>query len=384
MMNRIKSRWHWPFERRVTRDILELFLFSRIGLVSVGWIALGRLPWQYYSPTYNVTANPVVLMWIRWDALWYISIASHGYWYQALAFFPVYPLSIAAMHELTRLPSWDAAVLVSNVMCVAYLFVFYGLVREYFPYSTTKRAIWMAVAYPTAFFLSAAYTESTFLFWSVLAFWLAKRKVFWGAGLAGMVAALTRNEGAFTVIPILWSYYQSYGWRWRWNLLAVLLVPLGIFGFMGYQWLVFGTPLAFIHAQAYWGRKITWPWVGLWAAANRIWQGNALQPGTILSMIDLTSAVGSAALWVYAWRKKFPMDWLIYWGVLWGIDISAPELHGQSPLLSMSRLVVVMFPAYVALGILSATPSRRRFVRWWFPLLQAVLLTVFSTWHWIA
>lgn len=374
----------WPFPRRATREILEVFVFSRVGLLMAGWVALGRLPWKYYSPVYNVTHNPLVLMWVRWDALWYISIAAHGYWSQALAFFPGYPLAIAGLHWITRLPTYDSAVVVSNLMTVGYFFGLYGLVREFYPDRVARRTVWMAALYPTAFFLSAAYTESTFLCLAVWGFWLAKRHQWWWAGAVGGLAALTRNEGAFLVIPLGWYYIRVYGWRLRWPLLAVGLVPLGIAVYMGYQWVTFATPLAFIHAQAYWGRHITWPWVGLAAAFYRIWQGTPLQPGTVLSMIDLLSALASASLWIYAWRRRLPPDWLAFWGILWCVDISDPQLGGASPLLSMSRLVLILFPTYAALGILTGNPSWRRFLQWIFPLLQATLFAVFSTWHWIA
>ena len=95
-MGRIRTwfRAWWP-EGKAGRQLWQNLLFSRLALVLVGWIALAELPWQYYSPTYNSTQNPLLLMWIRWDALWYTGIASHGYWTQALAFFPLYPLLIA-------------------------------------------------------------------------------------------------------------------------------------------------------------------------------------------------------------------------------------------------------------------------------------------------
>lgn len=234
------------------------------------------------------------------------------------------------------------------------------------------------------FFMSAAYTEGLYMFLSTTVFWLAYRKKFWAAGIFGMLAALTRNEGAFTVIPILWSYYQSYGWTIKKSLWSVLLVPAGIVAFMIYQWRDFGSPLAFIAAQSYWGRQITWPWVGIFLAIKTIWHGSPLQPSTILSMIDLCAALIFMILWIFAWRRKFPVDWLAYWGILLLIDISAPDIHGRSPLLSMSRLVLILFPGFVMLGILAKHESWNRFFQWLLPMLQVTFFLIFATWHWIA
>jgi hypothetical protein len=374
----------WKDSASGLREILESYVFSRVALILVGWIALGRIPWGYYSPTFNITTKTWLLMWLRWDALWYLKIAEHGYQkVDSLAFFPTYPLLIRGVHDVTRLPFDVAALLLSNAMCLGFLFVFWALMAEYFDESVRRRALWAALAFPTAFFMSAAYTESTFLFLSLMVFWLAKRQRFWWAGLFAIGATLTRNEGVFTVIPILWQYYLSRGFRFRVELLSIFSVPLAMAGFMYFQWRHFGNPLAFIDSQSAWGRHITWPWVGITLAIGRIWHGSSLQASTVLSMIDLSSSVVSALLWLYS-RKRLPVDWMIYWGVLWLIDVSAPSPYGRSPLLSMSRLVLILFPMYVGLGILTENSTWQRLSNWVFPLLQALFFTIFATWHWIA
>lgn len=378
----VTSRWRDP--NSGLREIIESYVMSRIALVLVGWVALGRLPWGYYSPTYNISQKAWVVMWLRWDALWYLKIAEHGYRaVDSLAFFPTFPLLIRAVHDVTRLPFALSALLLSNAMCLGFLFAFWALVSEHFGEPVRRRALFAALSFPTAFFMSAAYTESTFLFLSVMVFWLARRQKFWWAGLFAMGATLTRNEGAFTVVPILWNYYQARGWKVRWDLLAVFGIPLAMAGFMYFQWRHFGNPLAFVDSQSAWGRHITWPWVGMALAVGRIWHGSSLQASSVLSMIDLSSALMSAGVWLYS-RKRLPVDWMIYWAVLWLVDVSAPSPYGRSPLLSMSRLVLILFPMYVGLGILTENPTWQRSMNWLFPLLQAVFFTIFATWHWIA
>lgn len=376
------NRW-WP-EGADGQELFHLLLFSRLALLAAGWVGLARLPWNFYSPTYNVSPDPLVVMWIRWDALWYTGIAVHGYWSQALTFFPLYPLLIAGVHWITFLPIDVAALVVSNAAMVAYLVVLFRLVAETYNRELAVGAASMALLFPTAFFLSAAYTESLFLFLSVSAFWAARRRRFWWAALWGGLATLTRNEGVFLVIPMLWAYYKEYGWTWRRPLWSVLAIPAALGAFMVYQWADFGNPLAFVHAQAYWGRHITWPWVGIFLALKAVWSASPLQAEGVLSMIDLVAALSSMALWVYSWRHKLPFDWMAYWGILLIIDVSAPDPSGQSPLLSMSRLVLILFPAYVALAMLARRPSWKRFLHWMLPMLQVAFFLVFATWHWIA
>lgn len=385
MGHRIRAQlkaW-WP-KGKAGRELWQMLLFSRIGLVLLGLLAMAELPWQFYSPSYNPTGNPLVVMWIRWDALWYTGIAAHGYWTGALAFFPLYPMLIAGVHFVVR-TSFDAsAVIVSNLALVLFTVTFYRLVREYFSDSVARRSVWMALLFPTAFFLSAGYTEALFLWLSCATFLAARRQQLWVAGIFGFFAVLTRNEGLFVVIPILWAYYQRQRFKITRDILPILLIPLAISLFMFYQWRDFGSALAFLAAQGNWGRHITWPWVGIFLSARTIWQGGPLQADTVLSMIDALAAVSSGLLWVFGLRKRLPPDWLVYWGALWLIDISAPDPTGQSPLLSMSRLVLVLFPNFVALGMLSKNSSWRRALQWILPFLQAGFFVIFATWHWIA
>lgn len=378
-----RVRAWWP-EGKAGRELWQMLAASRLALVLVGWVALAELPWQFYSPSYNPSGNPLIVMWIRWDALWYTGIAAHGYWNAALAFYPLYPLLIAAGHFGLRLSFDLSAVVVSNIALVLFAVTFYRLVAEYYPRLVARRAVWMALMFPTAFFLSAGYTESLFLWLICAAFLAARRQKLWLAGVFGFFAVLTRNEGLLVIVPILWAYYQRHGWRITRDVWPIFLIPLALILFMLYQWFDFGNPLAFIAAQAYWGRHITWPWVGMGLAIRAIWHGGPLQPNTILSMIDLLAAVSSGVLWIYGYRLRMPPDWLIYWGALWLIDISAPDPTGQSPLLSMSRLVLVIFPDFVALGILAKKSGWRMMLQWVLPLLQAVFFVIFATWHWIA
>lgn len=375
-------KW-WP-DGRAGRELLQTLVFSRLALILAGWVGLAELTWQYTSPTFNTSQNPLVLMWIRWDAIWYTGIAAHGYWGQALAFFPLYPLLIAAVHGVSRLSFNWSAILVSNAAMVLFAVTFYRLVRETFAERLARRAVWIAFIFPTAFFMSAGYTESLFLWLTTASFLAARRHNFWWAGVYGFFAALTRNEGVFVAIPFLWAYYHQYRYRITRKLLPLFLIPLAIALFMVYQWRDFGNPLGFMAAQSDWGRHITWPWIGIFLSIGTIWQGGPLQPDTILSMIDLVAALGSLALWVYGLRRRMPMDWLVYWAILWLIDVAAPDPGGQSPLLSMSRLVLALFPNFVALGILARNSAWRRMLQWVLPALQVVFFVIFATWHWIA
>jgi len=262
-----------------------------------------------------------------------------------------------------------AAIVVSNLALVGYTVVFYRLVYESFDGELAIRAVWMALMFPTAFFVSRLYRVVIFVF---------KRVGCLGGPSSALcvVSYLDYARDSYPkrrsvlVIPWIWAYYQQYGLRWSKALWAGLIIPSGVLAFMGYQWADFGSPIAFIQAQSYWGRHITWPWVGIILALQQILKGSPLQPSAVLSMIDLSAALASMVLWWVGWRNRLPWDWLAYWGMLLVIDVSAPDPTGRSPLLSMSRLVLILFPSYVVMGQLVKNPSWQRGFQWVLPALQ--------------
>ncbi len=380
-------------------------LWSRVALVAVGFIALAFFPWMYVSPTYNLSRDPLILMFTRWDAMWYIDIARRGYWFKALAFFPLYPAAIAGIRWLTGASAAWSALVISNGALVASVLVFWRLVREYYGQKLASRTTRLFLLFPTAFFLSAAYTESLFLLGVLLTFWWAgPQKRIWAAGIAAFFAALTRNQGVLLVVPLAGAYWHIARasraapgvWRWvRLEMLAVAMPVAGILLFAGWQALVFHRADAFLAVQAAWGRALAPPWVGMVAAVDKVLAGGPLQAPTILSIMDLLAALGFLGLLAVGMRQRLPWTWLAYAAGAWLMDVSAPALGGESPLLSMTRLVLVLFPGFVSLAMLVESGKQPEASAWragtvgtmwpWvLPMLQAMFFAIFATWRWVA
>ena len=400
-----RRRREWQAWLTAWRALWPDLLWSRVALVAVGFIALAFFPWVYVSPTYNVSRDPVVLMFTRWDAMWYIDIARRGYWFKALAFFHLYPAAIAGVRWLTGASAAWSALILSNLALVGTVAVFWRLVREYYGAPVASRTTRWLLLFPTAFFLSAAYTESLFLLGVVLTFWLAgPRQKIWWAGLTGFLAALTRNQGVLLVVPLLGAYWRVVHadttaprfWRWvRVELLALAMPVAGLLAFAGWQALVFHRADAFLAVQAAWGRAVEPPWVGMVAAIGNVLAGGPLQAPTILSMMDLLAALGFLGLLVVGVRQRLPWTWLAFAGAAWLMDVSAPALGGESPLLSMTRLVLVLFPGFVSLALVTESASQPNASAWragtvgtmwpWvLPMMQAMFFAIFATWRWVA
>jgi hypothetical protein len=192
------------------------FLVSRLLVWTVGILAawLRHHQARPFDPTgltagLGHTANIIAAPAVRWDAIWYLSIAQHGYQHNtALAdFFPLYPL-------LIRLLSWSpasavvAGVLISLVAFWVGLELVYRLVEWDFGARAATATVWQLALFPMSLFFSAVYTESLFLALSAGCIYLARRERWLWAGVLGGFASATRSIGVLLVVPLVVLYVQ--------------------------------------------------------------------------------------------------------------------------------------------------------------------------------
>jgi len=215
--------------------------------------------------------------------------------------------------------------------------------------------------------------------------------------LAGLASA-TRNVGVFLAVPLLYEWIKDIEhYRWRGAYLA--LVPSGLSAYMGYLWARFGDPLLFYSAQEDWGRRATGPL----ATVGRTWTsaaegaGRLLDPGlwadpTLASLANHLAQAGNftnlaffvfAVVVLLAGSRDLPPSLTLY-----GLLLVAPAtLFGtpQSPLMGTPRYVLVAFPLFLVLGLLSE--NNRWLFRGWLLLgtiLSLMLCALFVTWRFVA
>ncbi|MCL6521808.1 MAG: hypothetical protein K6U79_05460 [Firmicutes bacterium] len=389
--------------------IVAAWAASRLALGFVGWAASLRVPGGPPAQPWPMSRAPLVFtMWDRYDSQWYLEIARYGYFgfpvrshYSPEAFFPLYPLLIRWGQRLTGLDGAVVGVLLSNLFLLLALFLLERLVAHRFGAAVARRSVLLLLLLPTAFYFSATYTEALFLFASVAAFWAAERGRWGWAGLAGAAAALTRNLGVFLLLPLAWlawERYRSPAESAR-RAAGLLLIPLAFAAWAAFLAWKTGDPLRFLHAESGWSRQLAPPWAGLAMAFHRVvtppppaaWPRglyvSAWRPqfAPLYSTIDGLSAVAGLLLPLLGRRWGQPWPWVAWalLGVL--IPMSAPTLHSMTPLASMSRYLVVLFPLAVALAqAAERRPWLETALLASLPIVQAFFFTLFTTWNWIA
>src|SRR5262249_13751245 len=160
-------------------------------------------------------------------------------------------------------------------------------------------------------------TESLCLLFGVLCLLWARRGSWWLAGLAGGLAALTRQQGVFLALPLAWELWEAADRRWRhvigaWrDWLALGLVPAGLLiwlvyravalndlraDFSGTQALIYSLLESPSATKVVPGQALLWPWQTLGLALEKLWRAPEYD-----LVIDLTLGIGFLLLLGLAW-----------------------------------------------------------------------------------
>lgn len=330
-------------------------------------------------------------VWKRWDTAYYLDISQIGYATDyRTAFFPFYSILIRGMTFITHNPLL-AALIISDIAGLVLLVVLYQMVLEDFDRERAYHAVLYLSIFPTAFFLASGYNEALFLCLSLLSFYNMRRGQWWLAGIFGLFASLTRSVGILLALPFCYEYLRHRQFHLRsirLDSIGLALIPMGTALFSLYCYYRFGDPLAFSHAETHWGHQFQGPWYGIINSFKAIFASsgplsfqamrNAIDLGAdllVLAMIAL-SIVGP-------WR--FPRSHRAYWiygGALF-LFLQLFPLGDSYPLQSVSRYMLEVFPAFIALAAFGKVRSFHLNYLMISGAILFFLLTQFLTGHWV-
>jgi hypothetical protein len=311
-------------------------------------------------------------VWARWDSDWFLRIAENGYsWPSSTpAFFPLYPLLVAGAGFLLGGHDVLGGVVVSLAAGASAFALLYRLTDIELGEETARRTVLFLAVAPTSLFFGAVYSESLFLLLAVAAFFLAERGRFWEGGAAAGLALLTRSAG-IALVPAL----VVLAWRAPNRLRALAGVAVGPLLFLLYPlalaiWV--DRPLAFLDAQkVVWERRLSpaGPLGGVVAAVEH------------LELLDLAVAIALVVLGVVAWRRIGTA-----YGLYTLVSVALPLsfVSDKTPLWSMQRFAVVVFPAFMALATLVRGRRGTAIVATILAAWLAVYVVRWALWYWVA
>jgi hypothetical protein len=344
--------------REALRYSLTVFVVARVGLFVLGVVAVGTIHGLRPVSVPGWTAPPLVgggwhavfTSWERFDALWFMRIAAGGYQPAdgSAAFFPLFPLLIRAVSFAIGGHTFGAAMLVANASFAAALCVLYLLTAEERSVETARTTVLLMAIFPSALFLFAPYSEPVFLLAVLVSFRAARGRRWLVAGIAALLAGLTRSVGIVLGPALLVEALQQWREDGRSPLPGIAAaagpaIGAGLYAAYWYQRI--GDALAPIHLQANWLRQFSWPWATLFHATKDMLDYTGIQNGGYWA-IDWLIVVPFLGASVYAAVRYRPAYGAYLWG---GLLIPLFYVFESRPLMSMPRFVLPLFPAFWAI-----------------------------------
>jgi hypothetical protein len=396
--------------QRVGAPPTEIFLWTRAAIWAAALFSLfvfvpNRNPraarWDDPSVTHDLGA--VTDVWARWDSVWFLRIAEHGYnaaTGAASAFYPLYPATVGLLGRLFFGHYVLAGILVSLVAALGSFLLLHRIAEERLGADGARRAVLYLAVFPFALFLQAVYSESLYLLLTLAAFVLAERGRWPSAGAVAGLALLTRPTGV-ALLPAL----ALLAWRERHRaraLVSLALAPLLFAVYPLYLWQAEGDAWAFLRAQRLWSRHLSpaGPLGGIWDGLRAGWAGiEQLASGShshvywtavrdtdpiraaTLNLECLAYLVLFAVLTVVAWRR-FGAPYGLFAALSLAIPLSVPS--ERWPLLSLPRFGLTIFPLFLALASLGGRPRAHTAIVAVSSLLLGVAVVQWALWQWVA
>jgi len=373
------------------RRALIVFLTMRLGLSLLAAIILWlhpiprtpdeRLrPYLGIAPITGGMAELLLGAWQRFDTMHYLRIATYGYSPESCntVFPPLYPLSTRILGRVIGNNYLIAALSISNLAYLGMLILFYKLTEQELDEQTAWRSMWYISIFPTAFFLLAAYTEAPFLLFTIASLYCARKGKWSLAGIMALLASLTRLQGCTLFFPLAYEYLEQRDFKLRsltWSGLSVFSAPVGLVSFVLFRYFNGYLPLRETY-EVRWASTSAFPWESL-VRAGRTFLAGQSAPADVLDLIFVCFFI---FLTVMACRR-LPRTYGIYTATT--ILLLLSRTMAFHPLVSMSRFVLSLFPAFILLAIAGQNSLTNRLIVYPSVMLLVYLTGQFVMWGWV-
>jgi Gpi18-like mannosyltransferase len=330
-------------------------LIAKLAVFSIGYTS------AYTTAIANgdATNPPQLLMnqFAKWDSPHYMYIAQNGYTNQGdaanfIVFFPLYPF-------LVRLITFDFAyinlsgLIISNISSLIAVIYLFKLAKLDYSDSVAKKAVLFLSVFPTAYFLSAVFTESLFLALTIASLYYARNAKWAYTGVLGLLASLTRIAGLLLLPVLIVEYLHQKEWKIKATDPKLIWTSLPAIGFLIYlliNYQVTGNFFTFIEIErTHWSETLN-PINGLLGAVG--WSTNGAFPDNIIigyaqiifAALGLTMVIAG---FIAAYKHKLRPSYAVYTLLIWMLAVAT------SFWISIPRYVLSMFPMFMLFALLS-------------------------------
>ncbi len=348
---------------------LAIYLPLRLLLLVVGAV-YASITMQTTPANFGDWLNALLIQpWNHQDAMWYERIATTGYSVVdgRAAFHPLLPLLMRIVGAPLGHNYILAGLIVNDVACVSALAVMLRFITLDYDSNTAFHASTWLMYSPVGFIMLIPYTEAMTLAFILLAWWYARHNRWLAAGLWGCMATLTKHSAIVLVVGLVCEYLfiqrrKLWSRRTIQVMMCLSLIPLGYLAFALYRQLMAPFELngigEMIKAMLVspqlvrrWGHTFGMPYQWVAEIIDFIVAGETYG----WFWLNLVLTIIFIGLTVRSVRHSRPA--VSIYGVITTFLVMTNILLGD-PIMSVPRRFVLIFAAFVQIGIWSSRSPR--------------------------
>lgn len=276
----------------------------------------------------------------NWDGKHFLAIADSGYTERLqYAFFPLYPLVVNVISKVLNISLLSAGISVNLISSFGIIYFFIKILEKLKEADYVKTIIFFLI-FPTSFYLLAVYSESIFLLFTLMAFYMIfEKKLLWGVAFAAL-AASSRVVGVAAALAVITEIFISN--KNSSDRIFSFFALSGFLIYCLYLFLTFNNPLYFLVSELNWDRVITLPGKNIWET-NLYLAYYGLDGSYYTIFLDLLFSIFGIGFGLRAIRFLRPSLY-IYTILCLLIPLTT------SILLSFPRFLIVIFPIFILVG----------------------------------
>jgi hypothetical protein len=327
--------------------VILIIVITKIFIFSLGFAV------SYMNEGAAPPLSIIMRQFSHWDSPHYIDIATNGYVNEGeqslfIVFLPLYPV-------LVRLITFNfeyinlSALIVSNVGSIFAAVYLFKLSQLEFGDDVAKKAVLYLSIFPTAYFLSAIYTEGLFFALVISSVYYARIGKWSVAGFLSFFATLTRLAGLLLLPTLIIEYLHQKKWKLKEVNVNILWPILALAGFLIYLSInnqVTGNYFTFMEIErTHWyqyidpiqGLRSSWSWAFTDTFPENITIGSAQIIFAVFGLLIVTAG----------FLRRFRPSYNVYMLLTWMLSVSTGWW------ISIPRYVMAMFPMFILLGLLA-------------------------------
>ncbi len=256
------------FERRHPwAQIVMFMLLTRLLLFVAAYVFYCMARENYPGGIFDTLRSA----WLRSDSPSYLGISERWYVTEGdprfhIVFFPFYPVVMALFNPITG-NSFASAMIVSNLFAIVAAILAYEVAALDMRRADALRAMKYLFILPAALFFAAPMTESLFVALTLACVYLVRKKHYLFGCICGALAGFTRSVGGLLILFVAFEWLAELlsdrrAGTLRANVkthvlrgLCMLIIPLGLAGYLYINYAVTGDALTFMRYQSeHWGQ----------------------------------------------------------------------------------------------------------------------------------